>query len=223
MTRAAVNAAATADALLAWLATQTRVARPRLRRKEGCPEEAASAGDPDGGPGVPDAHTLDEPATAPAVGQDTGVTQRVERAEAAHRSAPMRLAHTDWLHHRLAIIGAADQLAAFRRAAAGAGIIPWQIDLDRLEEDVFHLLAAPPPSQPRTLSVAGARVLAGQLREAVGRRHERAVSRVGLSQACLFDLHALIPVPGHMLQLGPDDPSGARLALGAVSVKVVAA
>ena len=57
----------------------------------------------------------------------------------------MRLAHTDWLHHRLAIIGAADQLAAFRRAAAGAGIIPWQIDLDRMEEDVFHLLVAPPP------------------------------------------------------------------------------
>jgi hypothetical protein len=49
-------------------------------------------------------------------------------------------------------------------------------------------------------------VLAGQLREAVGRRHERAVSRIGLSQACPFDLHALIPVPGHMLQLGPDDP-----------------
>ena len=59
----------------------------------------------------------------------------------------MRLAHTDWLHHRLAIIGAADQLAAFRRAAAGAGIIPWQIDLDRMEEDVFHLLVAPPLSR----------------------------------------------------------------------------
>ena len=72
----------------------------------------------------------------------------------------MRLAHTDWLHHRLAIIGAAEQLAAFRRAAAGAGIIPWQLDLGRMEEDVFHLLAAPPLSQPRTLSVAGARVLA---------------------------------------------------------------
>ena len=119
----------------------------------------------------------------------------------------MRLAHTDWLHHRLAIIGAADQLAAFRRAAAGAGIIPWQIDLDRLEEDVFHLLVAPPPPQPRTLSVAGARVLAGQLREAVGRRHERAVARVGVSQACPFDLHALVPVPDEMLRLGPDDPA----------------
>ena len=130
-----------------------------------------------------------------------------KRAEAGRQAAPLRLAHTDWLHHRLAIIGMADQIVAFRRAAAGAGIVPWQLDLDRLEEDVFHLLAAPPPSHPRTLSVAGARVLAGQLREAVGRRRERALARVGASQACPFDLHALIPVPDEMLRLGPDDPA----------------
>jgi hypothetical protein len=194
MTRAAVNAAATADALLAWLETQTRIgATAAPAKREGCPEEAAS-------------RTLDVPAMAPAAGQDIGVTQPVECDEAARRTAPVRLAHTDWLHHRLAIIGAADQLAAFRRAAAGAGIIPWEIDFDRLEEDVFHLLAAAPPSQQRTLSVAGARVLAGQLREAVGHRHERAVARVGVSQACTFDLHALLPVPDQMLRLGPDDP-----------------
>jgi hypothetical protein len=200
MTRAAVNAAATADALLAWLATQSRAGATAVPAKnEGGSDEAASAQVPDGGSGVP--------ATPSATGQDAGVTQPAERAEAARRTAPMRLAHTDWLHHRLAIIGAADQLAAFRRVAAGAGIIPWQIDLDRMEEDVFHLLAAPPPSQPRTLSVTGARVLAGQLREAVGRRHERAVARVGASQACRFDLHALLPVPDQMLRLGPDDPA----------------
>src|SRR4249919_29740 len=123
MTRAAVKAAAAADALLAWLATPSRAgAAAALAKSEGSPEEAALAGDPDGDPGVPDARILDEP--APAIGLDTGVTQRVERAEAPHRSAQMRLAHTDWLHHRLAIIGAADQLAAFRRTAAGAGIIP---------------------------------------------------------------------------------------------------
>jgi hypothetical protein len=60
-------------------------------------------------------------------------------------------------------------------------------------------------SQSRTLSVAGAWVLAGQLREAVGRRHQRAVARVGASQACPFDLHALVPVPDEMLRLGPGD------------------
>ena len=44
MTRAAVNAAATADALLAWLETQTRVgATAAPAKSEGCPEEAASA------------------------------------------------------------------------------------------------------------------------------------------------------------------------------------
>ena len=193
MTRAAVNAVATADALLAWLENQTRVgATATPAKSERCLEEAASR--------------LDVPAMAPAAGQGIGVTQPAERAEAAHQTAPMRLAHTDWLHHRLAIIGLTDQLAAFRRPAAGAGIIPWEIDLDRLEEDVFHLLTPPPPPQPRTLSVAGARVLAGQLREAVGRRHERAVTRVGVSQACPFDLHALVPVPDEMLRLGPDDP-----------------
>jgi hypothetical protein len=208
MTRAAVNAAATADALLAWLATQQARggATAAPAKSKGCPEEGASAEDLDGGPGVPDAHTLDVPATSPAAGQNAGVTQPAERGDAARRTAPMRLAHTDWLHHRLAIIGAADQLAAFRRAAAGAGITPWQIDLNRLEEDVFHLLVAPPSLQPRTLSVAGARVLAGQLREAVGRRHERAVAHVGVSQACPFDLHTLVPVPDHVLRLGPDDP-----------------
>jgi hypothetical protein len=48
-------------------------------------------------------------------------------------------------------------------------------------------------------------VLATQ-REAVARRHERAVSRVGSSRACPFDLHALLPVPAAVLRLGPDDP-----------------
>jgi hypothetical protein len=63
----------------------------------------------------------------------------------------------------------------------------------------FHLLAVLPSAQPRTLSVAEARVLAGQLREAGGRRHERAVARVGANQACPFDLQALVPVPDEML------------------------
>jgi hypothetical protein len=196
MTRAAVNAAAAADALLAWLETQARVgANTAPMKSEGCPEKVTS----DGSPGRPDVCTFDVPALTPPAGQDLA-----KRTEAEPQAMPMRLAHTDWLHHRLAIIGRADQLTGFRRAAAGAGIIPWQIDLDRMEEDVFHLLVA--PLQPRTLSVAGARVLSGQLREAVGRRHERAVARVGVSQACPFDLHALVPVPDEMLQLGPEDP-----------------
>jgi hypothetical protein len=206
MRRSAANAAATADALLAWLGTQTRSgAAAAPSESDGHPEGAVSVQDSAGGNGVADALTHYVPVTAPAAGASAIATRPTERTEAERRATSMRLAHTDWLHHRLAIIGMAEQLAAFRRAATGAGVIPWQLDLDRMEEDLFHLLAAP-STQPRTLSVAGARVLAGQLRKAVDRRHERAVARVGASQACPFDLHALIPVPDEILRLGPDDP-----------------
>jgi hypothetical protein len=120
---------------------------------------------------------------------------------------PLRLAHTDWLYHRLIIAGPAEQVARLAQAAAGAGVIPWQLDLDRMEEDFFHALAAPPAPQQRSLGVAGARILAGQLREAVSRRHDLAVARVGRSRACPFDLHALFPVPAALLRRGPDDPA----------------
>ena len=74
---------------------------------------------------------------------------------------------------------------------------------DSLEEDCFHLLVNP---AHRALSLAGARVLAGQLREAVEHRHAVAMARVGHSRACPLDLHALVPVPGAILLLGLDHP-----------------
>ena len=110
-------------------------------------------------------------------------------------------------YHRLTIAGPQEEVAAFRAAAGGAGIIPWHLDLDRLEEDCFHLLVSPPAPQQRTLSLAGARIVAGQLRDAVGRRHDLAVARVGRSWACPLDLHALVAVPDPLLRLGPDDPA----------------
>jgi len=120
--------------------------------------------------------------------------------------SPLRLPHTDWLHHRLMVTGPTEPMADFRVAACGAGTIPWQLDGDRMAEDFFHLLVAPPPPQRRRLSLTGARELARQLREAVERRHAAAVARVGHSLACPFDLHALVPVPPDMLRLGPDHP-----------------
>ncbi len=125
--------------------------------------------------------------------------------------AIMRLPNPDWLHHRLTVSGPAAALAAFKRAAGGAGIIPWHFDLDRMEEDFCHLLVAPPTPEgggqaPRQLSIAGARIFARQLREAVGYRHDVAVRAVGTSRACPFDLHALVPVPAWLLALGPDEP-----------------
>ena len=111
------------------------------------------------------------------------------------------------------ITGPDADLAALRTAASGAGTVPWQLDFDRVEEDLFHLLAVPPApagalSAPaRSLSLAGARILAGQLRDAAARRHALAIAQVGHSRACPFDLQALIPVPDAMLRRGPDDPA----------------
>lgn len=117
--------------------------------------------------------------------------------------APLRLPHPDWLLHNLTVAGSDDGLAAFRTAAAaaGAGVVPWQLDVDRMQEDFFHHLA-----RAGQLSLHGAEVLAGQLRAAVAQRHALAVARVGHSLACPFDLHALVPVPEPVLRLGPDHP-----------------
>jgi hypothetical protein len=62
-------------------------------------------------------------------------------------------------------------------------------------------------SQPRrTISLSAARLLARQLRELAMDQHEEAVSQVGISRACPFDLHSLVPAPASILQLPEDDP-----------------
>ena len=116
---------------------------------------------------------------------------------------PLCLPDTDWLQHRLTISGPAAELAGFRVNAAGAGVIPWRLDFEQLQEDWFHRLMGAPS---RSLSAQGARVLAQQLREASERRHALAVAQVGRSRACPLDLHALRPVPATILALGPDHP-----------------
>ncbi len=205
MTRAAAQASNAADALLEWLNTQA----PRTAPSDRPPVPAET--------GLAEEHGT-EPVTLPAArsGPPTS-SDAVERAsprrlEASRQPAAiMRLPNTDTLHHRLTISGPPVAVAAFKRAAAGAGIIPWQYDLDRMEEDFFHLLvAAPTPAgggqAPRQLSIAGARIFARQLREAVGHRHDVAVRAAGTSRACPFDLQALVPVPAPILALGPDEP-----------------
>jgi hypothetical protein len=113
-------------------------------------------------------------------------------------------AQTDWLYHHLRVSGEPAAVAAFGAAAAGAGVLPWQHELDRAEEDWFHLLVAPPPPLARRLSLEGARILAGQLRQAAEARQRLVAARAGASRACPLDLHRLLPVPARLLRLGPD-------------------
>ena len=63
-------------------------------------------------------------------------------------------AHPDWLFHHLPVEGSAEAVAAFRAAASGAGIIPWHLDLDRVEEDAFLRLAAPTTEALRHVALA---------------------------------------------------------------------
>ena len=123
----------------------------------------------------------------------------------------LALPHPDWLYHHLTVTGDADLVTLFRQAARGPGAIPWRDDLGHCEEDWFHLLAAPPEPRQRSTSLHGARVLAGQLRDAVERRREQATVRAGRGGGgCPLDLHRLLPVPDALLKLGPDHPEARR-------------
>jgi hypothetical protein len=126
--------------------------------------------------------------------------------EGAADSGVLALPHTDGLYHHLRVTGEAAEVATFRAAAAGAGVIPWAHDLGPAAEDWFHLLAVPPAPQRRSLSLEGARILAGQLRDAAEARQRLVTDRAAASRACPFDLHRLLPVPGRLLRLGPDAP-----------------
>ena len=207
---AATKTAAAAAALLTWLETDRAASAARsvdglragskLADIDPCEDAAWRAVDPA-------ADAADARASAPSIMSGGGGPVRGSPAlvEPVHAFPAMRLANTDWLHHRLTVIGPEQQVGEFRHAAAGAGTIPWVLDLDRMEEDWLHLLISPPAPQTRSLSVAGARIMAGQLRDAVARRHELAMARIGRSRACPLDLNALVPVPDDLLQRGPDD------------------
>lgn len=195
-----------ADTLLEWLQSQrgAPVDGPGPLVEAAKRQERASADDAAVRDG-PDKTAAPEADPRAGQGGDAAATSARRAAGKDASSAPWCLPHTDWLHHRLVVTGPAEPVAVFRSAAAGAGTVPWRLDLDRVEEDCFHLLLSPSPPR-RSLSVGGARVLAGQLREAAAVRHAAALARVGRSRACPLDLHALVPVPDAVLRLGPDHP-----------------
>jgi hypothetical protein len=129
---------------------------------------------------------------------------RGRRPASAQQPGP--LTSPAWLYHHLTISGPVDGLTEFAAAARGSGIVPWQIDLAALEEDIF-VRAVSQPAATRNLSVAGCRILARQFRERVAAHQAKAAALVGQSQACPFDLHTLLPVPAAILQLGPTHPT----------------
>ncbi len=207
MTRAAARMAdAAADAVLAWLDRQTAATAEMPDTGAGLTSAASDARGMDMTLAHEPHHSaLADPVVEP-INEATPHALDDGETGASGRAAAMAPVHTDWLFHHLDITGPAGDLQTFQNAARGAGSIPWHLDLDRMQEDIFLLLAAPPQPQQRSLSVAGARILAEELRVAVARRHEITVARVGVSKACPLDLHALLPVPLDILRLGPDHP-----------------
>jgi hypothetical protein len=148
-----------------------------------------------------------EPATVPPPPapdpNDLPAKRRGRRPAAIRRAALATVPR--WLYHHLMVSGPAETIAAFSAAARGSGVVPWQLDLAALEEDVFVRAVSQPASQ-RTLTIQGCRILARQFRERVEARQGRAAALVGRSQACPFDLQTLLPVPRSILQLGPTHP-----------------
>ena len=130
------------------------------------------------------------------------------RLSAAETSDPLSLPHTDWLRHDLVVTGPASDVTSLKKAAAGAGAIPWHYpDANLDEEDRLHALLHRPDGSPG-LSLQGARALSRALRGAADAHHARVMAAVvSGSRACPFDLHALLPVVDRVLRLGPHDPA----------------
>jgi hypothetical protein len=131
--------------------------------------------------------------------------RRGRRKAALRDGAGQAASAPDWQFQHLTVSGPDAAVAAFAAAASGAGVTPWQLDYAAIEEDVF-VRAVAQPANRRTLTVDGCRILARQFRERVEMRQARAAALVGVSLACPFDLHALLPVPQALLLLGPTHP-----------------
>ena len=193
-----------ADALLDWLHSQS----PTTGRRAGAslPSPDVALPDPDGHPTAQAAPVLPpvDPPSWPPERPGPGADTQAVLAQAA----PLRLAHTDWLYHRLTVTGPADRRGSAR---------------PRCGRGRRHPLAARPrppgrgslstrssPHRPRSSAASASPARASSptsCATAVAARHALAVARVGRSRACPFDLHALLPVPAALLRRGPDDPA----------------
>ena len=196
-----------ADALTAWLdGFAAKAPRPAAMQEAAPAADTGSIGEAIIGAGQ-GASGQGDAAISPVRSRGRPDAVDMREGSAAAAGEVMRLANPDWLEHHLAVTGPVDELARFRAAAAGSGVIPWHMDLDGAEEDLLHLLVAPPAPHRRVLSAAGARIVAAEMRDAMERQRALAVAELARGgRACPFDLHALLPVPDHVLALGPDHP-----------------
>ena len=104
----------------------------------------------------------------------------------------------DWLRTSLTVSGPAAEVARFRDAARGTGVVPWHLDLDHEEA---RLLA------PMAAAGLEARLLARELRAVIAARHEWILTHWSQPGRCPLDLHRLIPIPDGILALGADAPA----------------
>src|SRR5580658_7683434 len=126
--------------------------------------------------GAPERAEAPAPPMAPPAPKPRG-----RRPAARQPAAAAAAGSPNWLYHHLTVSGPADLAAEFAAAARGAGVIPWQFDGARFEEDVFHLAAAVPATQ-RSLSIEGCHLLARQFRGLVETHQAAAAARVGRAE-----------------------------------------
>ena len=121
-----------------------------------------------------------------------GASGAVEDGGEINRGRP------EWLRNLLTVSGPAGDVSRFRQAARDTNGIPWPIDLEHEEMRLFAPMAG---------GGAEARMLARQLREIIAARHDRVLTRWSGPGLCPLDLHRLVPIPDHILQLGEEDPA----------------
>jgi hypothetical protein len=181
----------TADALSAY---QRRIETVPLPSSPAASDVTPAESEPPPAP-EPRRHaaTRTQPSRAKHVSRD---------AEPAEAGEVLALPQPDWLFHHLTISGPSAEIMEFRDAAAGPGVLPWTVDYPALEEDLFLMLMRGDAKQ-RELSAAGAHVLAARLRQVIERQDAEAAQTL---RQVAFDLQALLPVPGSVLDLGADYP-----------------
>ena len=120
---------------------------------------------------APEPDAVPVPSVVPSASKPRG-----RRPLASAQPSVAGVTSPDWIYaHHLTISGAERTArAVFAAAARGAGVIPWQLDFARIEEDIFVRAVAQPP-QTRRLTVAGCRILARQFRDRVEIRQAKAL------------------------------------------------